>query len=185
MVIYKYSSPNRNLNTQPTSKSATSKSTTSTANDLFSNRNMQRIRPIAYASEVGESFRPITSLFLVRFLYGVSWGYIFLDTGLNIRKLGDKSFEIKSLTFFDTFTWHILASLVLPATTIHAIVGQSKKIITKINIKNKNILKFGPTFMGLCSIPFIIHPLDHLTDYFMDNTLRKLYSDKLPKKLEH
>lgn len=91
-----------------------------------------------------------------------------------------------SLTFFDTFTWHILASMVLPAITIHAIVDNSKKMISKVKISNKkSLIKYGPTFIGLCSIPFIIHPLDHFTDYFMDYTFRYFYSDKLPKKLEH
>jgi len=141
---------------------------------------------MAYASEIGESFRPITKSYIVKFLYGVSWGYIFLDTGISVHKVSTQSYEVMSITFFDTFTWHILASMVLPAVTIHAIVDNSKKIFKKSNIKNNSpIKKFGPTVIGLCSIPFIIHPLDHFTDYFMDNTFRKIYSDKLPKKLEH
>lgn len=146
---------------------------------------MQKLRPLAYASEVGESFRPLTSSYVVKFLYGVSWGYIFIDTGLSAHKVSNESPTIISLTVFDTFTWHILASMVLPAITIHAIVDNSKKLMLKGNIKRKSFLKYGPTFLGLCSIPFIIHPLDHFTDFFMDNTLRKIYNDKLPKKLAH
>ena len=91
-----------------------------------------------------------------------------------------------SLTFFDTFTWHIFASMLLPAFTIHAIVNNSKKLFTKMNLKNTStIKKYGPSAIGLSSIPLIIHPLDHLTDYAMDNSLRKIYGEKLPKKIQH
>jgi len=90
-----------------------------------------------------------------------------------------------SLTFFDTFTWHILASMVLPAFTIHAIVENSKKLFLKANIQKTSIKKYGPTFIGLCSIPFIIHPLDHFSDYIMNNTIRKIYCDKLPNLSKH
>ena len=146
---------------------------------------MANIRPLAYTSEVGEAFRPLTSSIFVKFLYGVSWSYIFLDTGLKVHKVNNESYTVMSLTFFDTFTWHIFASMVLPAITIHAIVDNAKKLISKRNIQNKQILKFGPTLIGLSSIPLIIHPLDHFTDYLMDYTFRMAYSDKLPKKLGH
>jgi fission process protein 1 len=33
--------------------------------------------------------------------------------------------------------------------------------------------KWAPTAIGLMSIPFIIHPIDRLMDYVMDETYRK------------
>lgn len=41
-----------------------------------------------------------------------------------------------------------------------------------------SLFKYFPTLIGLCSIPFIIHPIDHFVDYFMDNTYRKLFNQK-------
>jgi fission process protein 1 len=152
---------------------------------LTINKNLQVLRPLAYASEVGESFRPITSSYIVKFLYAISWGYVFLDTGIRVHKVNDKSYEIISLTFFDSLTWHVLASMVLPAFTIHAIVENSKKLFKKSNIQNIPLKKYTPTVIGLCSIPFIIHPLDHFTDYLMNNTIRQFYCNKLPKNLQH
>jgi hypothetical protein len=36
--------------------------------------------------------------------------------------------------------------------------------------------KFIPSIIGLLSIPLIIHPIDHATDFVMDNTIRgRLY----------
>eukprot|EP00611_Tribonema_gayanum_P000924 TRINITY_DN106_c0_g1_i1.p6 TRINITY_DN106_c0_g1~~TRINITY_DN106_c0_g1_i1.p6 ORF type:complete len:107 (-),score=22.01 TRINITY_DN106_c0_g1_i1:201-521(-) len=34
------------------------------------------------------------------------------------------------------------------------------------------VRKWAPTAVGLCAIPFIIHPIDNAVDYAMDRTLR-------------
>lgn len=142
---------------------------------------MSTLRPLAYTSEIGEAFRPLSSSYFVKFMYGVSWSYVLLDTGLKVHKVSNESPTVISLTLFDTFTWHIFASMLLPAVTIHAIVGNSKKLLNKANVQNKFVMKYSPTLIGLVSIPLIIHPLDHLTDFMMDYTLRMAYKDLLPK----
>lgn len=83
-------------------------------------------------------------------------------------------------TAADLAIWHTVASMALPAFTIHTIVHQSQKFIQKTRAMDK-LKRFGPVGLGLACIPFIIHPIDHLTDWAMDNTLRKLYSDKIKK----
>ena len=35
---------------------------------------------------------------------------------------------------------------------------------------------WGATLVGLATIPFIIHPIDHAVDYVLDNSLRTLYT---------
>jgi len=146
---------------------------------------MAKTRSLAYASELGESIRPIVSPLIVKLLYGVSWGYVFLDTGLKIYSIQDQGTGKMILYGTDTFIWHALASMLLPATTIHAIVKYSNKLIKKFKKAPLPMKRFGPTIMGLASIPFIIHPIDHFTDWGMDNTIRNFYFDKLPKKMHH
>ena len=36
------------------------------------------------------------------------------------------------------------------------------------------MVKYLPVAIGLSSIPFIVHPIDHFTDYLLDNTYRKI-----------
>ena len=74
--------------------------------------------------------------------------------------------------------------MALPALTIHSIVYSSNIILKNIFIGNRyrKLVKYGPSIIGLSSIPFIIQPLDHLTDWIMDRTLRNLYGSKLQMK---
>jgi fission process protein 1 len=231
---------------------------------------MRKMRPLAYASEVGESFRPLVNPWIVKALYGLSIGYCFVDTGIHtanvwrtlvIRnmnhqtiktqprfkdltpsvepsvlpvngaeryvetdsetplypKLSDNQMKIyTAVNFADRAFWHTWASMILPAFTIHQIVKYSEMGIRsglsqmnsfkpsnplKIPHSKHNISKFletltsetdktkvirllkysrvGSTVAGLCSIPFIIHPLDHGVDLVMDTWLRPLYAKYL------
>jgi len=138
-------------------------------------------RPMAYASEVGESFRPIVSRNVVRFLYGISWAYVIVDTGVSTYEVKRFGQEAMQYTCLDKAIWHTFASMLLPAFTIHTIVHQSGNLFKKIFGKTSKLGVWLPVALGLCSIPFIIHPLDHLTDYVMDNTLREyVYKGKIP-----
>jgi len=137
-------------------------------------------RPLAYTSEVGESFRPLIPNWSVRTLYGISIGYVLVDTGIktyDVKHLGQKQMIIKG---GDTLLWHTFASMILPAVTIHTIVKSSSTVLTRFNTLNRfpKVGKFLPTIIGLGSIPFIIHPLDHITDFVMDKTIRPLYKNK-------
>ena len=137
-------------------------------------------RPLAYASELGESVRPLVPKFLVKSLYGISWAYVILDTIAKTYSVRDQGREKMAVYAMDLAIWHSLASMALPAFTIHSIVKYSGKVIKKCSDPASKFGKFGPTIIGLCSIPFIIHPLDHVTDFSMNNTLRKFYSHKMP-----
>jgi fission process protein 1 len=146
---------------------------------------MAHSRPLAYASEMGESVRPLVPVALVRLLYGVSWGYVILDTSLKTYSVKDQPTNIMTTYAMDTAIWHTFASMALPAFTIHSIVKYSGKILQKFVNPASKIGRFGPTFFGMASIPFIIHPLDHFTDWAMDNSLRKIYGHKMPHVHKH
>lgn len=140
---------------------------------------MDKLRPLAYMNEIGEAFRPITSVYFVRFLYGISWNYIFIDTAVKVNKAKNHSYKVIKLTFFDTLTWHLLASMLIPSLTIHSLVKFSKKLFNFCGIRSQNFLKYGPTIFGLTAIPFIIRPIDDFTDNLMDRTIRLCYKDNL------
>lgn len=141
----------------------------------------QKAKAAAYSSEVGESFRPVIHKKMVRFLYGVSIGYIIVDVTGRSFCVADQGTNKMSYFIFDTLLWHSLASLLLPALAIHKIVALSKKVICKIS-SNKKALAWIPAILALSSVPFIIHPIDKITDFALDNVVRPIYVDKIAKE---
>lgn len=187
---------------------------------------LQKTRFLAYVSEVGESFRPIIPKWLVNSAYGVSIGYVGIDTiihTLNVNKLlkdklnrdyENKTFidrayldhlnQIKFQTFInfmDKSIWHTFASMVLPMYAVHGVVDTTdwylKSLLQHRNIKKIIIMargnvnsipryaNYGSVLFGLLCIPWIIHPLDHATDFVMDNSIRKLYGHMLVDTSNH
>jgi mitochondrial fission process protein 1 len=130
-----------------------------------------KTRPAAYASEVGEAFRPVVPNVLVKSAYGLSLIYVASD--IYIRTTHSTNTN-KSIIVADALTYHTFASMLIPAITIHSIVKYTNKLTT--NVKSIPIKKFGPSALGLLSIPFIIHPIDDLTDLVMNKTIRRLYN---------
>mgnify|MGYP001609649464 CR=1 FL=1 len=130
-------------------------------------------RPLAYASELGESLRKLIPQ-LVRPLYCISFFYVFMDMSLKYKfYVGKKSVDYKKAYMKDLFLWHMGASIIFPAIFINRFVHYTSIFFKKTTIPFR---KFLPTLFALSLIPFIIHPLDDLTDYIMDNSYRK-YSD--------
>eukprot|EP01083_Nonionella_stella_P216714 778687_1 len=138
-------------------------------------------RPMAYASEFGESVRPFVKRQVVNSLYGVSFLYVFADVSLACYSIRDKGREMRLYTALDQTIWHSMASIAMPALTIHQIVHYSKKYVAPRTTRLfPKYGRFSPIFFGLGAIPFIIHPLDHLADFIMNQTLRKYcYGDKI------
>jgi fission process protein 1 len=151
------------------------------------------MRPMAYSSEVGESTKSLVPKFYYP-LYGLTFGYIFADTAVQvhdlhdnkkfIEKYGHGTWEMDMMLAkkaTDSLLWHSLASFALPGIAVHKIVKYSsktlkyvKKEFPKLAIQSRTI-RFAPLIMGLLSIPFIIHPIDHATDFVLDNSVRKIY----------
>ena len=92
---------------------------------------------------------------------------------------------------FDTIVWQLLASVALPGYTIHTVVALSSWALER-TVDERNPLmqalasatsldaaaavslvdKSLPTFIGLCVIPFIVHPLDAFVHYVLNVTTR-------------
>ena len=126
-------------------------------------------RPLAYASEIGESLRKIYP-WVVKPLYGLSIAYVLMDIFLKYKfVMVDKSELYKRMYAIDLSIWHTGASLVFPAVVINRVVHFSSVYLKKKRVYGNKVI---PTFLAICLIPFIIHPIDHFTDFLMDNSYR-------------
>ncbi|KAI8902471.1 mitochondrial 18 KDa protein-domain-containing protein [Globomyces pollinis-pini] len=111
-------------------------------------------RYLAYTSDIGEAFRPVVKPSIVRLAYGVSFAYVGFDVGLEAYKSrvrGDTSVETGRVVLQRSI-FQILASLALPALTIHTAVDFAAKQMKKYP-QYPRLLKFGPTGLGLALIP--------------------------------
>lgn len=83
---------------------------------------------------------------------------------------------LQKVTFrsVDTLTWQMLASVVVPGYTINRICALSTYLMNKSNKVSKNACRIIVPAIALASIPFIIKPIDHATDYLLDSSLRKI-----------
>lgn len=88
-------------------------------------------RYIAYSSDVGEAFRPLARPFVVTAAYGISWAYIFTDVGYTCWQAAQDREHDSPLAADLAWiaarrgTFQTLASIVLPAFTIHSVVKHS------------------------------------------------------------
>ncbi|XP_032670125.1 mitochondrial fission process protein 1 [Odontomachus brunneus] len=144
------------------------------------------VRYLGYANEVGEAFRSLVPKSVVWFSYVVSSGYVLADTihkGTNVYKVDTSPQKIKNvlLSTSDTLIWQAFASVIVPGFTINRIcaaVQFAQRRSTTMVLRKPWI----PTIVGLVSIPFIIHPIDHAVERTMDVTYRKCtgYHPKAP-----
>lgn len=136
------------------------------------------VRYLGYSNELGEAFRPLISKALVNFSYVVATGYVLADTYSKASRVynlpvalggGAKKATIKA---GDVLLWQMLASVIIPGFTINRICWGTGRLL-KMAKAAKTLQKTAPTAVGLASIPLIIHPIDKLMDYVMDNSYRK------------
>ncbi len=112
--------------------------------------------------------------------YGVASAYVLADTadkgGKAKKAMGDKEGAMKKVgvAAFDTLVWQALASVIIPGFTINRICALSLYSMARTmpNVA-LNTRKWATTFIGLGVIPFIVHPIDSLVHFGMDNTTRK------------
>ncbi|KAJ4472200.1 mitochondrial 18 KDa protein-domain-containing protein [Lentinula aciculospora] len=127
-------------------------------------------RYIAYTSDIGEAFRPVVPPWIVTAAYGISWLYLTGDVGYETYKAHRKEptaleaanfSEPTRLAFtaVQRATFQSIASMALPALTIHTAVNQAKKAFK--NVKNPRLKLWGPTATGLSLVPGLPYLFDH------------------------
>ena len=75
---------------------------------------LQSSRGVAYASELGESFRPVFQKWAIRSLYGVSWAYVLTDITVQSYHAHDHGKEAMFYTALDRTIFHSFASMMIP-----------------------------------------------------------------------
>ncbi|XP_070541030.1 mitochondrial fission process protein 1-like [Ptychodera flava] len=151
------------------------------------------IRYLGYANEVGEAFRSIVPVTVVRLSYVVAGSYVIGDSiekGSRANEIQWKDKPERNRKIFhavtDCLIWQGLASVAIPGFTINRLCALSLFILRKSTSLPLNARKWTTTAIGLSAIPFIIKPIDRSVDYMMDHTLRRLHeSTDDEKKLMH
>lgn len=102
--------------------------------------------------------------------YGVSWAYLIGDvafTTYKSKQLGPSPLEAAnmseptrlSLVAVKRSVFQGVASMALPAFTIHTAVRQASKAL--VNSKNVQLKRWGPTAVGLGIVPALPFLFDH------------------------
>ncbi|CAZ79598.1 unnamed protein product [Tuber melanosporum] len=163
-------------------------------------------RYVAYTSDIGESFRPVTYKNVVRAAYGVSWAYLTGDVmnegykaylanqatlrgGLKVTDVPDEDagyakVELHpkgNVPFLEDYrtvmaqraVFQSLASMALPAFTIHSVVRYSGRALR--NHMNPMIRTWGPVGLGLAIIPALPYIFDHPVEHAVEWVFEKGY----------
>ena len=136
-------------------------------------------RYVAYTSDIGESFRPVTHPNLVRGAYAISWAYIGGDvfheayksylhqkqamdvqTDKNLPPIALLPRKVPAVDDYKAVAvkraiFQSIASMGLPAFTIHTIVRYSGRAMK--NFKNPKLRTWGPIGVSISAAQFHEH----------------------------
>ncbi|KAF8529263.1 mitochondrial 18 KDa protein-domain-containing protein [Hysterangium stoloniferum] len=151
-------------------------------------------RYIAYTSDIGEAFRPVVNPRIVTAAYGISWVYLVGDVSYEAYKAHRRGPTPLEATHFSEPTriglvavergvFQAIASMGLPALTIHTVVSQTSKIYAK-HAKSVKVKAWGPTLTGLAVVPVLPYlfdkPVEHATDFAFGWMKRQWYENAPP-----
>lgn len=139
---------------------------------------------LAYASDVGESFRSVLPPAAVTATYGIAGMYMIGDIAYagyaESQKPGTTSSHIGKTVAHST-VFQGLASLSLPFLVIHNAVHLSEKHIFK-TMQNAFLKRWGPSAVALAIIPALPiadEPIEKFIDWVFDHRVRT--SSRAPK----
>ncbi|KZT38953.1 hypothetical protein SISSUDRAFT_985539 [Sistotremastrum suecicum HHB10207 ss-3] len=154
-------------------------------------------RYVAYTSDVGEAFRPVVPPAVVTAAYGISWLYLAGDVSYESYKShrnGPTHLETAAhltestrigMVAVQRAAFQSIASMALPAFTIHTVVKQATKAFK--NVKTPRVKAWGPTLMGLACVPALPYlydePVEHVTEKSFDWIREKLAERAQSKEL--
>jgi len=145
------------------------------------------VRFLGYANEVGEAFRAIVPVSLVRLSYVVASGYVCADTLDKSHKVSKHEFSTPgerrkqvAITAGDTLLWQSFASVIIPGFTINRLCAFSAFVLKRWTQLAPPMAKAVTTGIGLSAIPLIIKPIDALVELGMDASVRKYYNYRTP-----
>ncbi|KAI6151809.1 mitochondrial 18 KDa protein-domain-containing protein [Pisolithus tinctorius] len=152
-------------------------------------------RYIAYTSDVGEAFRPLVPPAVVKAAYGISWLYLSADVSYEAYKAhrrGPSPSEVAHLSeptriglvAVKRALFQSIASMALPAFTIHTIVARSKPVFSRS--KHPRLRTWGPTVLGLSVVPILPYlfdkPVEHAIDRAWEWMAARAFANRVAKK---
>lgn len=115
-------------------------------------------RYLAFTSDFGEALRPVVKKHIVTSSYAIAFGYCAADIAIeaiNHRNRNNVTLENKHVSMeqviIERTIFQGLASIALPYIAIHSAVNAARKQFTKMG----RFVKWGPSVVGLCMIPFL------------------------------
>uniref|UniRef100_T1JDA1 Mitochondrial fission process protein 1 n=1 Tax=Strigamia maritima TaxID=126957 RepID=T1JDA1_STRMM len=140
------------------------------------------VRLLGYSNEVGESFRHLIPLWLVRGTYVVAFGYVFADTADKAKKANQIKYESESIrsyqlkkTIADTLIWQSFASVIIPGFTINRTCAITLSVLNRAARVSQGTRNWVAVAVCLSLIPIIVHPIDSFVDFVLDRSLRKYF----------
>lgn len=170
----------------PLDSAASNKCSNSKEIDVFRDT---PVRLLGYANEIGESFRALVPLTIVRFSYVVASGYVFADTIDKSWKMYKRDWTTPEErnrrvghAAVDALIWQTLASVVIPGFVINRVCALSLYVLRRTTKLPVTVNKWATAIVGLSCIPFIIKPIDRSVDVIMDVTLRAWFDMDVEQK---
>ncbi|KAI5840910.1 mitochondrial 18 KDa protein-domain-containing protein [Tricharina praecox] len=134
-------------------------------------------RHVAPTTPMGASFHPATHPSLICNAYGISWAYLLMDVmneGWRAYKrehpthpyLDGKTVGYHPVSPLEDYRtvvaeralFHAVASVALPAVTVHGVVKYSGRALR--DVANVAVRKWAPVWLGLSVVPFLPRMLD-------------------------
>ncbi|RMD41678.1 hypothetical protein DV735_g3451, partial [Chaetothyriales sp. CBS 134920] len=164
-------------------------------------------RYVAYTSDIGESFRPVAHPALVTTAYGISWAYLIGDVGhegykayiRNQKRLYPEgpegaraavhipAIEDYRSVMVERAVFQSIASMGLPALTIHSIVKYSGKALK--NAANATLRTWAPIGLGLAAVPALPYmfdkPVENAVEYTFYHAFKAIGGDSAVGKPPH
>ena len=112
----------------------------------------------------------------MRGAYGISWGYVLTDVGYEAYKaksLNNEPTPVVVSLSIKRALFQSLASMGLPAFTIHSLVKYSGKYVFGKSA-NKTIRVWGPAAVGLGVVPALPYLFDHPVEHAVDRLWEKV-----------
>ena len=144
---------------------------------------LHRLRLTAYASEVGESLRPVISSQKVLASYAVSWAYVLADIifhGAEQHESGRRQALLRSIVHSSLF--HTVATMLLPALIVHGAVHACQHALHALGLESDALwVRWAPTAVGMAVIPFIPKHLDEPMERWLHAALPRIMPGLFPR----
>lgn len=135
---------------------------------------LTRLRLLFFASEVGESLRPLLKHWQVQLTYAISWFFCIFDVvlgAIEAQRSGSDAARVVKLVVQNSI-FHSIATMLIPALAIHKVVHQVQHlqhVVPKLAATAQSSWRYYlPSLVGIAFIPampLFDHPVEQLLEW--------------------